>query len=196
MNANQFMKCFAIIWIAVMALTMPGCSSSVTVAEWESSLDQYAADHANNDLSFLRERENANSFRQFSIVGTSTPEKSTDINGVLLGRKMIGDRPWLVFVIGRVKHRQVEDIRLALRSDDGRSPKWVIGDASSDSLQEYRAHREQLWRKRHPERQSPPLHAFEFPVEEDVFQLTINGAEVVATHEASGARWSVKAPSH
>jgi hypothetical protein len=195
MNSNQFMKCCAITWLALFASAMPGCSSSITVAEWESSLDQYAAVHANNDMSFLRERESANSTRQFSIIGTGTPEKSTDINGVLLGRRMIGDRPWLVFVIGRVKQRQVEDIRLALRSDDARSPKWVISESASGSLQKYRDHRDQLWRNRHPDRESPPLHAFEFPAEEDVFQLSIEGTDVVATHIASGARWNVKAPS-
>ena len=175
-------------------LITPGCGSSVSVSEWQSSLDQFAADYANDDLSFLREVDGASSQRTFSIIGASTPEKSTDITGVLLGRRTIADRQWLIFLIGRVKARQVEDIRLALRTDDSGAPKWIVSHDNSDALRQYREQRDKAWRTLHPDRDSPPVHAFEFPAEEDLFQFDVNGREVIATHESSGARWVVNVP--
>jgi hypothetical protein len=186
-----FIRNSATAFLVLMALSLGGCSSSVTVSEWQASLDQFAADYGHNDMSFLRETDDSSSRRAFTVIGTATPEKSTDITGVLLGRRTIADRQWLVFLIGRVKHREVEDIRLALRSDDAGEPKWLLSQSNADAFRQYRQHREAQWRAYHPNREAAPIHALEFPAEDDVFSLDINQNQAAVVHESSGAQWNI-----
>lgn len=186
------MRAIVCIILISIGLGCAGCGSSVTVSEWQAALDQFAAEHANDDLSFLREHDGDSSARTFAVLGANTPEKSTDITGVLLGRRAIGAREWLVFLLGRVKKREVEDIRLALRSDDDGPAAWVVGDDDDGGLKKYRTHKDDQWRARHAGRESPPRHTFEFPSEEDVFGLDVRGQQVIAVEERSGARWTVK----
>jgi hypothetical protein len=194
MTKRPHMKIAASLCLAFAVAFSSGCASSVSVPEWQASLEQFAADYANHDMSFLREDGPSSSRREFSIIGTATPEKSTDINGVVLGRRTIANRQWLVFLIGRVKHREVTDIQLALRSDDSHDPTWLYSRNNNDAVREYRANRENAWRSQHRDRKDAPLHAFEFPAEDDVFQLNVTENEAVAVHENSGASWRVKIP--
>ena len=179
--------------LAALVLQAQGCRSSVTINEWQKSLEQYAAQEVNHDTAFLRENSMSAPRRHFTILGTATPEKSTDVEGLLLGRKNLeaAGGPWLIFLVGRVKQREVEDIRIALRSDDAGEARWIVGDDDSEAFDAYKAYREKMWRERHPGRKDPPLFAYDFPAEEDRFELEIAKAAIVVKHEASGATWSL-----
>lgn len=186
------MKAIALLTCICCAFFCNGCGSkNITISEWQTALDRYAIEHANDDMSFLRESGGPSSTRAFSVLGANTPEKSTDISGVLLGRRAIGERQWLVFLLGRVKKREVEDIRLALRSDDAGATAWVISDDDDDAVDKYRNFKDAQWRAHDPARKSPPLHALEFPSEDDVFGVEIRGEQVIAVEERSGARWTL-----
>jgi hypothetical protein len=184
-------KCLA--GTLLLALTMQcGCSRSVSLSQWQNQLDHYASDEVNDDTSFLRQNPLRSPQRNFTIIGTGTPEKSTDVTGVLIARKPLQGSDWLIFLVGQVKHRQVEDSRIALRSDDGGTPRWLIGQQQKQAFERYRAHQEAVWRENHPGREKPPMFAHQFPAESDAFRLEQAGDEVTVTHEQSGAQWSMQ----
>ena len=180
-------------WMIAMlavSLSAAGCSSSVSMTQWQKALEKHIADNAYGDSSFLRE-DNGDSLPRFAVLGHASPEKSTDISGVVLGRKPIAGTDWLVFLTAAVKHGEVEDIRLAL-FDDGSGPtRWIISEPHPEALAVYERFREAQWRRLHPVRTTAPASEGLFPPENDRFQLTIAGNTVSVMHEQSGARWTV-----
>jgi hypothetical protein len=180
----------SIIALLTSIVLTTGCSSSVSLTHWQKALEKHIADNAGGDSSFLRE-DNGDSLPRFAVLGHALPEKSTDVSGVVLGRRSIAGTEWLIFLTAAVKHEEVEDIRLALYDDGPGPPRWVISEPNPDALTAYERARVSRWRKLHPVRTTAPATEGLFPPEDDRFQLTIAGNTASVVHEDSGARWTV-----
>lgn len=192
----------SICFITLMA-GMMGCSSKrVTMHAWQGELDEFAATHADGDLIFLREDagggiggDGAGSLRQqFGVLAAKSPDDSTDVMGVLLGRRNIQGEDWLVFLIGSVKQRIVQDIRVALRSDSPTQSKWLLGRADSASVAQYRRFKQDPWLSANPNQKQAPAALLGFPSEQDVYQLETAGNTVSVLESKSGARWTLVLP--
>src|SRR5688572_11704018 len=105
---------FPIFIATVLALSTGACSNRVTLREWQNELERYIAQQADEDASFLREGVPGASPGRFDVIGGEWAHKATDVTGLLLGRRKIQDRDWLIFLVGSVKNQTVQDIRIAL----------------------------------------------------------------------------------
>jgi hypothetical protein len=165
------------------------------MAEWRRSVQRHSSQESHGDLSFLRQSPIGDDSRPvFSMIGADSPDSSTDVTGVLLARRTIAGRDWLLFLVGSVKRRQVENIRIALRSDDDQKIKWIMGPSDRQALAAYLRHRENTWKDLHPERTVPPLDAMSFPAESDVFKFEQDGNAVTVLEVTSGAQWTLTVP--
>jgi len=169
-----------------------GCQRSVSIESWQKGLEQSVAKQESGDLSFLRDRNSESSLRQFTVIGAPSPENSTDVTGVLMGRRAIDDRQWMIFLVGSVRKRIVHDIRVAMLSDDGGSPRqWLVSRSDPEALKTYLRDKNNAWRALHPGRTEPPTDALSFPTEDDMFQLEVAGNTISVIHPKSGARWTL-----
>lgn len=172
-----------------------GCGSKhASLADWRRSVMQRASNDGGGELSFLRDPVGRSERRRFDVIGTDSPDESTDVKGVLLGRREINGRPWLVFLVGSVKERRVEDIRVAMLSDDASKSKWMMSSADHEALDLYRQYKQKAWQALHPDRSEPPMRAMEFPAESDVYRLEQDDAGISIIEANSGARWTLKVP--
>lgn len=169
-----------------------GCASKhVSLESWRTSLEQYAVNHASGDLHFLRDDAGAASRPRFAVIGADSPDESTDIVGVLLGRRTIQGRDWLVFLVGTLKSQSIEDVRVALLADAPEPYRWEISQPDPAALQVYRQSKETAWRALHPNRNEPPRLAMTFPADEDVYRLEVAGNTISITEEHSRAKWTL-----
>src|SRR5262245_55244182 len=143
-------------------LVLGGCSSRVSVSQWQDELERYADQQADGDMSFLRDGPGGAAPRQFTVIGNDSPNDATDVVGVFLGRRNVMDRPWLVFLVGSVEKREVDDIRIALLADDAAQRRWIVSSGDDKTLRAYKIFRNQTWRAQHPSRRDPPLNALSF----------------------------------
>ncbi len=179
--------------VGMIMLVAAGCSRHVSVDTWQGTLEQFAQQHANNDLAFLRDYNSDAPRRTFNVIGTADPKKSTDVIGVLLGRRVVNDSAWYIFLVGQQRNGVVEDIRIAMISDDTSSRQWLISDEESSGLAAYQQYKQQLWKLRHPGRTTPPLSYTSFPGEDDDFHLDVDGNRVMVVEKNSHARWMLLA---
>ncbi|MCI0363051.1 MAG: hypothetical protein L0Y44_00605 [Phycisphaerales bacterium] len=165
------------------------------MAEWRRGVQRHSSQESHGDLSFLRESSIGDPSRPvFSMIGGDSPDGSTDVTGVLLSRRTIAGRDWLVFLVGSVKRRRVEDIRIALRSDDDQKIKWIMGPSDREALASYIRQKENTWKDLHPERTGPPLDAMSFPAESDVFKIEQQGNTITIREVTSSAHWNLTVP--
>jgi len=94
-----------------------------------------------------------------------------------------------------MRQQQVEDIRLALLWTSPEGLQWRWGGGNKDSFKMYHNFEDGQWRKLFPQRQDAPWSYSGFPCEGDAFKISVAGNRVTATHEQSGASWSVELPS-
>jgi hypothetical protein len=66
-----------------------------------------------------------------------------------------------------------------------------MSDPDETALATYRKYRDSQWRGRHPQRETAPSGAMQFPGAEDVFELTEAGSMATVTHRQSQAKWAV-----
>lgn len=184
-------KALVLLSIVVWLLPVAGCSNSVSMSGWQQSLERYVAEQHHNDLSFLRKPDQASTYRQFTILGGNSPDQSTDVAGILLGRRTLDGTDWLVFLMASVKKRTVDDIRIAMLSDEHGNRHWLLSGENPQSLAAYQRYRLSVWQKNHPNREDPPLNADIFPTEDDVFRLDIAGNTVSVLEVHSGVRWTL-----
>ena len=191
----MFNKTWPLICFVTLELSMIGCASKrITMREWQGNLDQFAATQADSDLIFLRERPEDSPRKQFVVIGAKSPDDSTDVTGLLLGRRHIQGDDWVLFLLGSVNDRIVQDIRVALRSDSPAQPKWLIGRADSSSVAQYRRFKQDAWLTSNPTQKQVPKALLGFPSEEDVYQLETAGNTISVTESKSGARWTLVVP--
>jgi hypothetical protein len=179
---------------AVMALMAAGCTSTASIDEWQKSIEVYVDKHADGDPGVLRDMTWSESHRGFSLISDEWPTKSTDVNGVLLGFKPVGNRRWFVYLVGLSKEQKLEDIRLAALSTDEGKNVWAMAKADAKTLQIYQQYQDGAWKKLFEKRDKAPTSYAGFPCENDYFELTVEGNALAATHPASGARWTVALP--
>jgi len=184
--------------IALLALTFiaiaaaAGCSSQPTMSSWQKNVSHYVADQGNGDPMVLRDMTVPEDGRPgFSVIGHHDTRESVDVNGVLLGHEMVGDRTWFVYLVGQVEKERVTDICLAALSMRGGKSTWKRGKRSKQSFDAYRAFGEKQAKERFPDRKSLPPRYAGFPRPDDVFKLTNENGKLTATHEASGAWWEL-----
>lgn len=193
------------------AAVLTSCSQKATIPQWQSAVAGYSSGHASNDLNFLRDlddrsflaaaRSHAESSistvvagrrPQFSIIGGKSPDSATDVVGVLLGRRVVDDQMCYVFLIGVNEQRVVNDVRIALLTDDEERPRWRLSSEQPDQMNAYVNSRQQSWKSLHPQRSEQPIDALQFPGEADVFRLSIGVEGVVVTEVGSGAEWTLE----
>jgi hypothetical protein len=182
------MKLAALI---VLAVILAGCSGSVSVNGWQNGFETHVANQANGDVSFLRDPAGDARHKRFAIIGDLSPDKATDVSGAFLGRSAVQGRPWLVFIVASVKQHEVQDIRVAMASDDGGKRAWIWSEENSRALETYTKYRESRWKRFDPVRDEPPISPGLFPPDEDIYRFEVAGNTAWVTELNSGARWTI-----
>lgn len=185
------MKVFS---ITIFMLFAAGCQQQVSLDSWRNSVEHYVQDQANGDVSVLRDLATSGPWKGFSVISENDPAAATDVNGVLLAHQQIGSKNYFVYLVGLVRQQQVQDIRLALLSagPDGHDWRWSPQD--KDGFRLYHDYQDAQWHKLFPQRQVAPWSYSGFPCEGDVFTISVTGRRVTATHERSGAQWTLELP--
>jgi hypothetical protein len=180
--------------IAMLVVVGAGCQEQVTLSSWQNEVDHYLLDQANGDPSALRDLPTPGPWKGFSIIGENDPASATDVNGVLLAHRPIGPKTYFIYLVAVVRQQQVQDIRLALLSASPDGDQWRSSRGNNDSLRVYSDFKTAEWKKLFPGRAVGPWSCTGFPGEGDVFKLNISGGKVTATHEQSGAQWTLDVP--
>jgi hypothetical protein len=185
MAAKSALSIVLLSLIAMAAGT--GCSSKQSLSTWQRGVERYAADKG--DPNALRDVTVSGTRRGFSVIGGVDPKKSTDVNAVLLGHKVIGNRPWFIYLTGLVAKQHVNDIHLAAVTFADAKPRWAISAKDSNALNAYRESGAQA---KQPAAQGKKTAAMTtFPRDSDEFNLNVNGTRIEATHAQSGAKWTL-----
>lgn len=178
--------------IPLLALvTLTGCVSQPTLSSWQGSVSKYVRDTGGGDPSVLRDMTLADNRPGFSVIGHHDTTRSNDVNGLLLGHEQIDGELWFVYLVGLVEKERVKDIRLAAVSMENGKAVWKRGKESERSFNAYRDYGMKQAKDRFPARKTPPPRYTDFPRPDDVFKLSNVNGNLVATHEASGARWGL-----
>jgi len=178
-----------------LLLASTGChQQQVSLRTWQDSVENYVWDQANGDPSALRDLPTPGPWKGFSIISENDAAAATDVNGVLLGHRAIGSKTYFIFLVGVVQRQQVQDIRLAALNASPDGFQWRLTDKSDQPLGIYRDFKSAQWHKLFPQRGNGPWSYTGFPSEGDVFKLTVGDGKVTATHEQSGAAWTLDMP--
>jgi len=182
------------IAIAIVLLLATGCQQQVSLRTWQDSVEHYVWVQANGDPSALRDLPTPGPWKGFSVISENDPASATDINGVLLGHRTIGLKNYFIYLVGFVRQQKVQDIRLAAlwASPDGF--QWRLTRTSDESFRAYHDFKDAQWRKLFSQRAAGPWSYTGFPSEGDVFKLTVSAGKITATHEQSGATWTLELP--
>jgi hypothetical protein len=180
----------------VILVFLVGCQQEqqVSLDSWQESVEHYVWDQGNGDPSALRDLPTPGNWKGFSVISENDPGKATDVNGVLLAHRAIGAKPYFIYLVALVPHQQVADIRLAAMWASPDGFQWRLTKENSDALRVYRDFENAQWRKGFPQRPDGPWSHTGFPGEGDVFKLAVSGGKIVATHEQSGASWTLELP--
>ena len=199
------MKSFSLTLAGLVALTLlaGGCASSsgrTDVATWQTRLEEHVARTGHGDLNVLRVADPASPVPMFNVLGGAEPEDSTDVAGLLLGRRTAADGMWYFFLVATIEAQQMRAIRLVavsarpaaqpdswLPADRGRARDheldWRVGPADPQAFALYRQSVARFI-------VSPdPLARWRSGV--DRFDLAGAGALWRVTHAPSGAVWTV-----
>ena len=177
----------------LIALVAGGCQQ-VSLRTWRESVEHYVWDQGNGDPSVLRDLPTSGTWKGFSVISENDAASATDANGILIAHRAIGAKTYFIYLVGLVKQRQVQDIRLALLHASGEGFDWRFSRRSADGLRVYRDFQDAHWKKLNPQGGAAPWSRSGFPCEGDVFRISVAGNRVIATHEASGAQWMLEAP--
>jgi len=177
--------------IVLVLLPLGGCGGRANPETWRQHVTAYTREHAHGDLNVLSRMRTVDGRRGFTVLGADDPERSTDVVGLLLGHRVIGDRPWFVYLVGTVERGELTEAHPAAAHWNGDEFVWVVGDAQPDALETYRAHlkeRKQVWRA--------DEEAFDgsfvgWPREADSYELTVGPGELTIRETRSGARWAL-----
>jgi len=185
----------ALLLVSLLIFCAGGCTSGVSISSWQHQLERYVRDDGHGDPAVLRDMTLDDTRRGFAIIGDEDPRKGTDAKGLLLAHRPINGRPWFIYLVGLVKDQKVDEIRLAALSVNHGKFDWVLSQKNPHSTQMYRNYNEGLGKKRSPGQKNAPPDYEGFPRAEDVFDLGINGNNVDAVHQGSGAWWQVTIPA-
>ena len=183
----------ALLLVTLLLFLTLGCSSSVSVPQWQQQVERFVRDDGRGDPNVLRNMTIEGGRPGFAIIGADDPHSSTDVKGLLLGHKRVGERPWFIYLVGLVNKQEVTSLQLAALNVRNGQYRWVLGKTDNQALKSYRTHNEQIGRHRTAQ-SKPPAGFRNFPQEGDAFDLTLQGNRATAVHRDSGAQWSVNLP--
>jgi hypothetical protein len=178
----------------LLLLGASGCQQQVSLRAWRETVEHYVWDQANGDPSVIRDLPTPGTWKGFSILSENDPASATDVNGVLLAHRPIGPKTYFIYLVGLMRQQQVQDIRLALLSPSPDGFQWRFTRSNNQNLRVYRDFKVAQWQKLFPQRPDGPWSYTGFPSEGDIFKLAISGGKITATHEQSGASWTVEWP--
>ncbi len=171
-----------------------GCQQHVSLDTWKQSVEHYVWDQGNGDPTVLRDLPTQGQWKGFAVISENNADSSTDINGLLLGHRQIGQSPYFIFLLGVVEHQQLNDIRLAALRASPSGFKWTITEKNQQAFDAYHHFHDSAWRSLYPGRSTGPWAHTGFPCEGDDFKLSISGQRITATHAQSSANWSLDVP--
>lgn len=181
--------------VALLLCVGAGCASPVTYPKWRASVEQYVNDRGQGDPTVLREVTWPQARRTFSVLGQDDPAASQDAKGLLLAYRPIDpadtQQRWFIFLVGIVRHRVVQDIRIQAMTRRGEDFVWGFSPADPDALKAYRDWQQRLWKQRFPGRESAPAAWTGFPSEGDRFSVEVQFPQVLVRHQQSGACWKL-----
>jgi hypothetical protein len=141
-------------------------------------------------LSQLRDMQTRQGLRpgriQFTTLAAGgDPDRADawDVTGLLLGRQVIGERDWYVFIVGIVEREdfrpvEIHDIRLMAFTAGGDEPIWREGAPNAESLRGYKeAHKLNI-----------PIR---FPADDDGYELEVDENRVTVREVDSGGEWTL-----
>lgn len=179
--------------LAMLSALCAGCGGSsrpVTMDTWRSSAIKFTADQANGDSAALRETSIGGVPSSFAVIGAKSPDASTDVAGVLLGRRSIQGRDWLLFLVGTTTKRQITDVHVAMMSDGPGQTEWREGPPDPAALKAYRDAGLSKYRVADSKGKTTPQPEW-FPREQDAFSLEVSGDRASVTDRNSGAKWTL-----
>lgn len=180
---NQF-PIARLILMLILAASGIGCAGPepVTLDTWQHAVERYVWDQGNGDPTVLRDASWDDSHHGFALLGEPLPESSTDAYGLLLGHRMIGLRPWFVFLFTIVDHRQVREARAVGLYVEGGNFFWAVGKNETLALQRF-----STYEVAHAK---PPEEPFPAPGDEFSLQATRDGATI--EHLQTQAHWRLR----
>ncbi len=176
----------------LILISTVGCSTAVSFPKWQEAVERYVRQDGRGDPNILRNTSVEAGRPGFALIGADDPRGSTDVKGLLLGHKRIGERPWFIYLVGLVKKQDVSEMHLAALNVQGGQYRWAVGKNDARALKSYRSFNEGQGKQRSVRSQAP-ITSRGFPQESDAFDLTVEGG-VQAVHQGSGARWHLTVP--
>jgi hypothetical protein len=183
-------RCLGLLALSLVALNGIGCGMAVNMSTWQQSVERYVRDDGRGDPNVLRDLTLDENRHGFAMAGAEDPSHGTDAKGLLLGHKMVGGRPWYIYLVGIVKDQKVDEIHLAALAVRDGNFKWVVSPKSNEALHMYRNYNEGLGKQRFPGRKNAPVEYSSFP-RMDVFDLTLDNNHITVVHKPSGAWWDI-----
>lgn len=174
--------------LALFALIAGGCNShlmsrSVNLAAWQKNVEHYVAEQGKGDPTVLRDVTLPDGRHGYSMLGGPQVEKNADASGVLLGLEPVGGSPTFVYLIGLRDKGKLTDIRLAAVNFSKGKAHWWLGRSNAASLKTY---------LKSTQPKTTNKESFQnFPAAGDVFKLNVGADRLSASHEQSGATWTV-----
>jgi hypothetical protein len=179
-----------ILLLIILPLAPIGCAEpgrgpaprNIGLDDWRHGVERYIAVEGNGDPNVLRDTTLPSSQKGFALIGQPSVERSADAIGLLLGHRVVADRPWFIYLVSLTKSGSIQEMRLvAFTFEQGRC-RWRIGSSEFESLDQYRANHVL---------ESADQPATPFPAPQDKFELTVSDATAQATLAGSTAAWSV-----
>jgi len=178
----------AALIMGCFVLGLAGCGGGTGVKPtydgWKSSIQNHADTRGDGDINALRSSDSQSEHIAYNVIGSERPEKSTDVNSILLGSRSILGQDWYVFIVGMVEAGDVQDIRVAAARNGTPGLVWQFGLDDPAPISTYRAAKLRS-------RQRGDSGTIGFPLEEDQFSLESTGSLITVVEKPSGARWTL-----
>lgn len=199
-----------VAWSALVAAG--GCSGDAAIRAWQRSLEEYVTDYGNGDPNVLRAVAEDPSESDFGLIGAGSSGVAfvfparTDVAGVLVGHRRVGDRSWYVYMVGAVKYRgtmsnfplddaALRDLRPAAFSAHGGRYEWRLGERDEGAMRLYRRPQLEAWRRSDPGRETALEAPTTFPTPADDWRIEITDQTISVIDDHSRASWSILVPA-
>lgn len=200
---------------ALILLAATGCAAD-PIGAWQASVEKYVAEVGNGDLNVLRSVGHSPAESDFGLIGAAQGgvpffrPRRTDADGVLVGRRVVDERGWYVFLLGLVRYRgrdvdwplddaRVTDVRVMALARIDDEIAWRVGGEDKEALERYRAPQIEAWRRSHPDRAGDDEDdaPTTFPTPADRLELLDEDGAFTVVDEHSGAEWELAVrPDH
>jgi hypothetical protein len=183
-NAVNQLPIARLILMLIVATSGIGCAGPepVTLDAWQHAVERYVWDHGNGDPTVLRDASWDDSHHGFALLGDALPESSTDAYGLLLGHRIIGLRPWFLFLFTIVDHRHIREARAVGLCVEGGNFVWAVGKNETVALQRFSTY--EVGHAKPPEEP--------FPAPGDKFSLKVTGDVATIEHLQTRAHWHLR----